>query len=223
MDRPLAYHGGIQTLFQRAETSTYFGREIGLMYFHEHIRYAEAQAKTGRAEAFLRAVRQAVPIAYQDIVPCGDLRQANCYYTSSDVIFKNRYEADERYSDVVAGKMPLSSGWRVYSSGPGIFVALIVSRLLGIRFAAGKIVLDPVMPRSLDGLSASLRLLDRSVTFHYAIRDGSFSPKAVRVNGKPSTPLAYEDNPYRRGGAVLESRSLVAMLDRANNVVEIEL
>ncbi len=33
-DRPMAYHGGPQRLFQRAETATYFGREIGLMYTH---------------------------------------------------------------------------------------------------------------------------------------------------------------------------------------------
>ena len=30
MDRPLKYKGGIQTFFQRAESSTFFGREIGL-------------------------------------------------------------------------------------------------------------------------------------------------------------------------------------------------
>ncbi len=37
-DRPMAYHGGRQRLFQRAETATYFGREIGLMYTHAHLR-----------------------------------------------------------------------------------------------------------------------------------------------------------------------------------------
>jgi cellobiose phosphorylase len=47
MNRPLKYKGGIQTLFQRAESSTFFGREIGIMYMHEHIRYAESQAITG--------------------------------------------------------------------------------------------------------------------------------------------------------------------------------
>ena len=43
-DRPPAYRGGPQRLFQRAETSTFFGREIGLMYMHAHLRYAEAMA-----------------------------------------------------------------------------------------------------------------------------------------------------------------------------------
>ena len=100
MDRPLKYKGGIQDIFQRAESSTFFGREIGLMYVHEHIRYAESQARTGKADAFVKALRQAIPVGYRDVVPCGDIRQSNCYYSSSDVTFKNRYEADERYDEI---------------------------------------------------------------------------------------------------------------------------
>ena len=88
MDRPLKYKGGIQTIFQRAESSTFFGREIGLMYVHEHIRYAESLARTGKADAFVKALRQAIPVGYRDIVPCGDIRQSNCYYSSSDVTFR---------------------------------------------------------------------------------------------------------------------------------------
>ena len=105
MDRPLKYKGGIQTIFQRAESSTFFGREIGLMYVHEHIRYAETQALTGKADAFLKALRQAIPVDYRDIVPCGDIRQSNCYYSSSDIIFKSRYEADERYDEIKTGEL----------------------------------------------------------------------------------------------------------------------
>ncbi|MBW6492853.1 MAG: hypothetical protein K0B15_16845, partial [Lentimicrobium sp.] len=91
MDRPLKYKGGIQEIFQRAESSTFFGREIGLMYVHEHIRYAELLAGMGKAEAFVKALRQAIPVGYREIVPCGDFRQSNCYYSSSDVTFKSRY------------------------------------------------------------------------------------------------------------------------------------
>ena len=38
------------TVFQRAEASTFFGREIGLMYMHAHLRYAEALARVGDGE-----------------------------------------------------------------------------------------------------------------------------------------------------------------------------
>ncbi|MGH7000540.1 MAG: GH36-type glycosyl hydrolase domain-containing protein, partial [Stellaceae bacterium] len=44
MDRPVAYRGGPQFMFRRAESSSFFGREIGLMYVHAHLRYAEAMA-----------------------------------------------------------------------------------------------------------------------------------------------------------------------------------
>ncbi|HEY8539187.1 MAG TPA: hypothetical protein VIL28_09995, partial [Steroidobacteraceae bacterium] len=36
-DLPMAYHGGPQHLFQRAESAAFFGREIGLMYMHAHL------------------------------------------------------------------------------------------------------------------------------------------------------------------------------------------
>ncbi len=222
MDRPLKYQGGIQTLFQRAESSTFFGREIGLMYVHEHIRYAESLALTGRADAFLTALRQAIPVAYRDIVPCGDIRQSNCYYSSSDVTFKNRYEADEKYDEIKTGKVTLKGGWRVYSSGPGIYIGLIVSRLLGLRTEFGNIIVDPVIPHSLDGLSASLDFLDHPVTFIYAVKENSFSPKTIRINGKP-VRFVCEENKYRQGGAVIPTDQFLAMLNMQNNTVEIQL
>jgi cellobiose phosphorylase len=221
MDRPLRYHGGPQTIFQRAESSTYFGREIGLMYVHEHLRYAESQARMGKADAFLRALRQAIPVDYQEVVPQGDMRQANCYYSSSDVLFKSRYEADARYPEVVAGRMPLKGGWRVYSSGPGIYVALVVSRLLGLRIEFGSLIIDPVMARSLDGLQASLRFRGRAVTFVYRGGGPGFGPRAVSINGKPAA-FDRENNPYREGGAAIPLERFIAMLDTDRNRVEIE-
>jgi cellobiose phosphorylase len=218
MDRPLKYKGGIQTIFQRAESSAFFGREIGLMYMHEHIRYAESQARIGRADAFMKALRQAIPVGYKEVVPCGDVRQSNCYYSSSDVIFKNRYEADERYDEIRTGKITLTGGWRVYSSGPGIYISLIVSQLLGWRLEPRKIIIDPVMPHSLDGLSASMNLCGHAVTCNYAVKEGNFSPKAVSINGK-TIQFVLEENKYRAGGAVMSAGQFLAMLDRQYNIV----
>ena len=56
MDRPVAYRGGPQTIFRRAESSSFFGREIGLMYVHAHLRYGEAMAVLGEAEALWEAL-----------------------------------------------------------------------------------------------------------------------------------------------------------------------
>ncbi len=222
MNRPLKYKGGIQTLFQRAESSTFFGREIGIMYVHEHIRYAESLSLTGKADAFVKALRQANPVAYRDIVSCGDVRQSNCYYSSSDVIFRNRYEADERYEEIKTGKFPLRGGWRVYSSGPGIYIGLVVSRLLGLRRESGNIIVDPVMPITFNGFSASMEFLGHPVTFIYSIRENCCSPRTIHINGKPVTFIC-EENKYRPGGAVIPTDHFLAMLNEQDNTVEIQL
>ncbi|MEE4176607.1 MAG: hypothetical protein V2I46_03765 [Bacteroides sp.] len=222
MDRPLKYSGGVQTLFQRAESSTFFGREIGLMYIHEHIRYAESLARTGRAEAFVKALRQAIPVGYRKVVPQGDTRQSNCYYSSSDIIFKSRYEADERYHEIHTGKWTFRGGWRVYSSGPGIFIGIIVSRLLGIRIDSGNLILDPVMPLSFNGLSASLKLMSRDIQIRYRITTDCCGPQTIRLNGKEIS-FSREDNQYRKGGAVIRIENLVELLQSSGNILEIKM
>lgn len=222
MDRPLRYHGGPQSIFQRAESSTYFGREIGLMYVHEHLRFAESQARLGKPAAFLHALRQAIPVDYRQVVPQGELRQSNCYYSSSDVMFKSRYEADALYSEVIAGKTPLKGGWRVYSSGPGIYVALIVSRLLGLRIELGNLLIDPVLAPELDGLQASLDFRGRPVTFTYRVTGQGFGPQSISVNAKPLL-FKLEANRYRSGGAVVPLTRFMGMLDAQDNNVEIEV
>ena len=116
-DRPPEYRGGTQRFFQRAESASFFGREIGLMYVHAHLRYAEAMAFFGDAEAFYRALLQAIPVGIRDIVPNARIRQANCYASSSDATFADRYEAQARYDDVRTGRIPVEVGWRIYSSG----------------------------------------------------------------------------------------------------------
>lgn len=227
MDRPVRYKGGVQTLFQRAESSTFFGREIGLMYLHEHIRYAESQAITGRADLFLKALRQAIPVRYRDIVACGDIRQSNCYYSSSDAVFRNRYEADELYGEIISGNIVLKGGWRIYSSGPGIFIAIIVSRLLGLRSEARSVIFDPVMPDSMDGFSASLKFMGHDITLKYFVKEGNFAPKAIFING---TPVKIEREAcnvpgkhYRQGGAVIPCDLFLALLNKNKNIIEIHL
>ena len=49
-DRPVEYHGGVMEVFQRAETATFWGREIGLMYMHSHLRFIEALTRLGEAD-----------------------------------------------------------------------------------------------------------------------------------------------------------------------------
>ena len=91
-------------------------------------------------------------------VPCAAPRQANCYFSSSDAAFADRYEADRRYGDAIAGRVPLEGGWRIYSSGPGLFIAIFVRSFLGLRAAARTLTVDPVLPPAMNGLVATVEL-----------------------------------------------------------------
>ena len=218
-DAPLQYHGGEQVLFRRAETSAYFGREPGCMYIHAHLRFADAQARVGNAEALARALRQANPVAYRSIVACGGYRQANCYFSSSDVMLQHRYVANKQYSRIISGKETLRSGWRIYSSGPGIYIALIIRRFLGIRDSFDRTVIDPVVPRELNNLTASLDYCGKRISICVKTTDGVAGPRSIHINGK-SVPFEREENPYRRGGAVLPKSYLQSLPgDKDNRIV----
>jgi cellobiose phosphorylase len=177
---------------------------------------------TGNADAFLKALRQANPVDYRQVVKSGDIRQANCYYSSSDVAFKSRYEADDRYDEIKTGEITLRGGWRIYSSGPGIYITLIVSRLLGLRVEFDQIIIDPVLPFSMDGLVANLNLLGFPMTIQYNVRHENFSPKRILINGN-TIDLEFEDNKFRKGGAILSKEKYLALLNNELNTVEIDL
>ncbi|MEI6623329.1 MAG: hypothetical protein WCP28_15620 [Actinomycetes bacterium] len=198
-DAPITYRGGPERLFRRAESAAYFGREIGLMYTHAHLRYAEAMARLGRADELLLALAQAHPLDSATAVPQAQPRQSFSYYASSDAVFLDRYQADRDYPKLMAGEVAVEGGWRVYSSGPGIWVGLIVEKLLGVRTRADAIEIDPVLPVELDGLRATVPIADRTVTVQYRISRGGAGVSRVLLNGieLPTEPLS---NPYRTPG-----------------------
>jgi len=221
-DRPMAYHGGPQRQFQRAESATFFGREIGLMYMHAHLRYAQALAHVGDANGFLRALCQANPIGIRAVVPTAALRQANCYYSSSDAAFDDRYQASAEYERVAQGTIELDGGWRVYSSGAGIALSLIVRRFLGLSRESQGLGIDPVMPASLDGLRVETTLLDRRVEVVYRVQDPGHGVQALQLNGK-GVAFARETNPYRLGAARVSRDALLESLTEGNNVLTISV
>jgi cellobiose phosphorylase len=221
-DRPMAYHGGRQRLFQRAETATFFGREIGLMYTHAHLRYAQALAHVGEADAFFHALCQANPIAIASVVPRATLRQANCYYSSSDAAFVDRYQASEEYARIAQGAVDLDGGWRVYSSGAGISLSLIIRRFLGLSREGEVLRLDPVIPAALDGLRVTTKLADRPVEIEYRIADPGCGVRQIILNGTP-LPFARAVNPHRAGAALTAMPAVLALLRADGNVLQIDL
>ncbi|HJQ84378.1 MAG TPA: hypothetical protein VKA21_09905, partial [Candidatus Binatia bacterium] len=221
-DRPTEYRGGRMRRFQRAETSTFFGREIGLMYTHAHLRHAEAMAHWGDADAFFAALRQAIPIAIHDVVPGAKRRQANCYYSSSDADFLDRYEAQERYEDVRAGRVAFEGGWRIYSSGAGIAVRLIHECFLGLRRGRTALTIDPAIPRALDGLRAESELAGRRVTVVYRCGTRGVGPTAVTLDGS-ALSFTRLDNPYRLGGVVVPMAAIAERLAGEGNELVVTL
>jgi cellobiose phosphorylase len=199
-DRPMQYRGGLQKRFQRAESASFFGREMGLMYMHAHLRYAEALAHCGDAEGFFLALCQANPIGIRTLVPSATLRQANCYYSSSDAAFSDRYQAFAEYERVKRGEVPLDGGWRIYSSGPGIWTRLMLHCFLGLRREKSRLMLDPVIPSSLDGLKVSMDWEGRLMDITYRIKGAGRGPMKISLNGT-DLPFTRGANPYRTGGA----------------------
>jgi cellobiose phosphorylase len=221
-DRPMEYRGGSQKFFQRAESASFFGREIGLMYTHAHLRYAEALARYGDAEGFFLALCQANPIGIRSIVPAATLRQANCYYSSSDGAFGDRYEAFREYDRLKEGAIPLDGGWRVYSSGPGIWTRLMLQSFLGLRWERSALMIDPVIPKGLNGLRVEMKLGGISFEVTYHIAAAGCGTKALRLNGG-ELPFKRDENPYRIGAARVPMAAVRERLTTGVNRLAVDL
>lgn len=222
MSDPVAYRGGLEHWFKRAETAANVGREIGLQYVHAHIRYAEALARVGDADRLWWALQVVNPVGLAASVPNAAPRQANVYFSSSDANFADRYEAAERWHELREGRVLVRGGWRLYSSGPGLFLHKVRACLLGLRESFGDVVFDPVLPRSLDGLVATTLLCDRRAEVLYRVRGAGHGPAMISVNGA-TVEGVREANPYRTGGLRVNASALASLLDRTENRVEISL
>lgn len=209
MSDPVEYRGGISRLFRRGETAAYFGREVSLQYTHAHIRYAEALARLGLGRELLRALLAVNPVALRATVPNAALRQANAYFSSSDGDFADRYEAFARYGELRDGRLPVNGGWRIYSSGPGIYVRQMIENWLGLRESYDDVVIDPVLAPELDGLVFAWQWHGRHVTLRYRVTGAGCGPTRLALNGR-DLAFAREPNPYRTGGARVARRDLLA-------------
>lgn len=218
MNRPAQYAGGVSTHFKRAEQASNFGREVGLQYVHAHIRFIEAMAKLGHADDVWNGLNVINPVGIRDVVPNAEMRQSNAYFSSSDGKFNNRYEAQTHFDDLRSGKVQVKGGWRIYSSGPGIYMNQLISNALGIRQDQGGLTIDPVLPASLDGMHFDFEYDGVKVTFVYHISGASVS--RVTLNGNPLQAERVA-NPYREGGLRISKEAFEQAMKDDHNVVEI--
>lgn len=219
MNRPAHYRGGVSTHFKRAEQAANFGREIGLQYVHAHIRFVEAMAKLGKADEVWNGLDIINPIGLRAVVPNAELRQSNAYFSSSDGKFKTRYEAQDRFDELRNGEVAVKGGWRIYSSGPGIYMNQLISNALGIRQEDGNLILDPVLTDELDGLTFEFKIMDHPVLFVYHV---GCDEKGVEVNGEK---VDYEtrSNRYRQSGFAINLEELESYLTDETNQIDIKL
>lgn len=219
MDRPARYDGGVSSIFRRAEQAANVGREISLQYVHAHIRYLEAAAKMGDAARAWEGLFTINPINILDSVPNAGIRQANAYFSSSDGDFPDRYSYQRDFAKLKEGQITVKGGWRIYSSGPGIYLNQLISNILGVRFTADALVLDPVLPSALDGLRFTYRCFGRTFTFIYHIGspDSAGSGlKLVSAGREISGKLLH--NPYRTGAASFAKDDLLALAEEVLHV-----
>lgn len=146
MEKPTNYTGGVSRVFQRGEQSANFGREIGLAYIHASIRYVEALVALKDVSAW-EFVQRLIPINIQNVVTNALPRQANAYFSSSDAAYSDRYQAQDHFSAVKKMEVGVKGGWKIYSSGPGIFMNQLIQGILGIQIRGNTLTVSQNIPQ----------------------------------------------------------------------------
>ncbi|OPA79420.1 cellobiose phosphorylase [Paenibacillus selenitireducens] len=218
MNHPAHYAGGVSTNFKRAEQAANFGREVGLQYVHAHIRYVESMAKFGKSNEVWKGLLMINPVGIQRVVPNAELRQSNAYFSSSDGKFNTRYEAQEHFDELRQGTVQVKGGWRIYSSGPGIYMNQLISNALGLRQEGGDLILDPVLPTGLNGLKFDFRVNERMVQVVYHLTGGPV--ERILINGQ-EVATEVEDNRYRTGGLRVKQQDFDKLAIEGTNRIEV--
>ena len=138
-------------------------------------------------------------------------------------VVANRKEASGRYDEIMDGTVQVEGGWRIYSSGPGIFVNLIVRHVCGIRRFYDRVVIDPVLPKSMDGLTLKTSWDDQSLTVRFSVKNNEHSPIKVTLNERELFNVGGDNNPYRSGGFIVSADAFSRELGSEENFLEVVL
>ena len=159
-------------------------------------------AALGDGEKVYENLMKIVPVNIKDTVKNACRRQSNAYFSSSEGNFKDRYEYAEKFELLRTGEMEVKGGWRIYSSGPGIFLGRLIGNMLGIREKADRIEIDPVLSKKLDGLNFDYQCFGKNIRFIYHVKNHMAGVECIECAGKEIT-FDRLQNPYRQGGAVV--------------------
>ena len=222
-DRPAAYHGGPMEVFQRAEASTFFGREIGIMYTHAHLRYAEALARVGDGPGLLARAGAGQPRRDARAGRPGPAPAVD------DVLLLLR----RRVPRPGGGRTRLRQVRRRHRRARG-WLARLLLRARGSTYgscasacsasgcAGERVEIDPVLPLSLDGLVAQVRLFGRTVDVAYSVRGAGYGATRITVDGQ-KLPDQRLENRYRTGGLSVASDELRNLLGPEAARIDVEV
>jgi len=184
MSTPVEYKGGKNTFFVRAETAANFGREIGLQYVHAHLRYCEAMSVLNKPERLIDGLLTVNPIKIQDTVKNALTRQSNLYFSSSDGCFYDRYEAKRNFDKLRQGEINVKGGWRLYSSGPGLYLSILLNNMLGVRRYHNDLVIDPCLDTRFNNTKLKYKFDDYMLNITYHVNGDKSNVKKVLINGE---------------------------------------
>lgn len=216
MNNTPKYNGGISKIFKRAEQASNVGREISLQYVHAHIRFIESMCKLGREEKVWEALYKITPIKLNDYVKNANFRQSNVYFSSSDGAFNTRYDFQERFNELKNGDVKVKGGWRIYSSGPGIYINQLISNIIGIREVQDKIIFDPVISKTFEELKCSYKILGKGSEILYKRGEDL----KIKLNGEEIN-FTREENVYGKEFVSVKKQVLNEKLRDRENVIEL--
>ena len=152
--------------------------------------------KIGEADRAFKGLNVICPVNIKKHVPNALPRQANVYFSSSDGNFRTRYQADKEFDLLRTGEREVKGGWRLYSSGPGIYLNQLISNFLGIKTYQNDLVIDPVMPKKLKGSKLEYVYNGKLLKVEY---QKTSKITSVILNGEEIVNI-HNNNKYRPSG-----------------------
>jgi cellobiose phosphorylase len=99
----------------------------------------------------------------------------------------------------------------------------IVSHFLGLRLSYDDVVIDPVLPKQLDGLHFAFAIEEKPITVSYSIAsDAPAMVQSVTINGI-EMGFRRDHNPYRPGGVRIPRTDFLPLLTDGTNRIFISL
>jgi len=114
----------------------------------------------------------------------------------------DRYQAKKEFNRIKSVSIAVKGGWRLYSSGPGIYINQMISNVFGIRLYHQDLILDPVIPKKLDGLVLTYHFNQKPIENHY-----HYGKEDVMLN-QVHVPFEFVEQKYRHPGILISNRMI---------------